>query len=98
MSKKNIQEPEVELGILQNYGDEDEFLISEKVFPEQTLSTGKAIITRVGNGEIWIILNGFGYIITTEEIEPWMTKGTTASVIYEGTPGKADFKIAGVEE
>lgn len=98
MSRKKVQETEIELGILQNYGDEDETITSEETSPEETFKTAEAVITRVGTNDIWVSVNDLGYIITVEELKPWMVKGATAYVIYEGTFGKADCKIAGVKE
>lgn len=98
MSRKKNQEPEIALGIVDEFEIEDEAILDDPVPVEECLNITKAKITRVSNNELWISINDLGFIITTTKIEPWMVKGAKIYVMYEGTPGKADFKIAGVQE
>lgn len=98
MSRKKNQEPEIALGIVDGFEIEDEAILDEPVPVEECLNITEAKITRVSNNELWISINDLGFAIATTKIEPWMTKGAKIYVIHEGTPGKADFKIAGVQE
>ena len=98
MGRRKNQEPEIALGIVDEFEIEDEAIIEEPVPAEECLNITEAKITRVAGDEIWISVNDLGFIITTTKIEPWMVKGAKIYVMHEGTPGKADFKIAGVQE
>ena len=98
MSRKKNQEPEIALGIVDEFEIEGEAILDESVPVEESLNITETKITKVFNNELWININDLGFIITTAKIEPWMVKGAKIYVMYEGTPGKADFKIAGVQE
>lgn len=98
MARKKNTENSIELGILENYSVEDEAIIEEEIPAEECLTITEAKIIRVAEGELWININDLCFSIVTAKMEPWMVKGATAYVMHEGTPGKADFKIAGMKE
>lgn len=98
MSRKRNAEPNIELGILDSYEVEEEAILDEPVPAEECLTISEAKITRVAGDELWISIDDLGFIITAAKIEPWMIKGAHIYIMHEGTPGKADFKIAGIKE
>lgn len=98
MSRKKNSEPNIELGILDSYEVEDEAIIDEPVSTDECLTITEAKITRVAADELWINIKDYGYIINIATVEPWMIKNATVYIMHEGTPGKADFKIAGMKE
>lgn len=98
MGRRRNSEPEIELGIIDNFEVEDEAVLDESVPPEECLTISEAKINKIAGNEMWVSISGFGYIVTVEDFQPWMVKGAKIYIMHEGTPGKSDFKIAGVKE
>lgn len=98
MGRRKNTESEIELGIVDDFEVEEEAILDEPVPAEECLTITEAKITKISGDEMWVDIGGFGYIIIVEDIQPWMTKGAKIYVMHEGTPGKADFKIAGARE
>lgn len=101
--RKYSNNADIELGVVDNAltepDNDSDTIITEEVIPEEVSpKVLKAIVMFTRVNDIWLNINGFGYTISTDKIEDWMVKGAEVYVLYDGTPGKSDFKISGIKE